>query len=246
MASSADSTDLLRRAQAALDGGTYANSAAIFAEAANAAELSNDLFALVTASRGLGESLRLFTRFADAMPHYERGLELAKEQKDTNSERVCEFGLGTCLRMLNRYEESVPHYERALALAKERKEANREMEAEWGPRGKPATVHPLRGGHASLRARPGTGEGAEGDLRRTRVSPAWDPPSVSDSVRRVAAACRAGAGPRKSAEANRRWRRSGPWRQSAHADPLYRRHASLRARPGTGEGAKGYELRARV
>ncbi|MBK9610688.1 tetratricopeptide repeat protein [Candidatus Amarobacter glycogenicus] len=201
MASSADSTDLLRRAQAALDGGTYANSAAIFAEAANAAELSNDLFALVTASRGLGESLRLFTRFADAMPHYERGLELAKEQKDTNSERVCEFGLGTCLRMLNRYEESVPHYERALALAKERKEANREMEAEWG------LGESLRLFTRYAEAMPHYERGLE--LRRggrplTNACESGLGPSVSDSVRRVAPHAERALAWRKSArEANR-------------------------------------------
>ncbi|MBK9610690.1 hypothetical protein [Candidatus Amarobacter glycogenicus] len=41
----------------------------------------------------------MLTRF-DAMPRYERGLELREGAKATFDERVCESGLGTCLRFL--------------------------------------------------------------------------------------------------------------------------------------------------
>ncbi|MBK6317848.1 MAG: tetratricopeptide repeat protein [Dehalococcoidia bacterium] len=117
----------------------------------------------------LGDSLRMLTRFTDAMPRYERGLNWRRSRRRPSTNACVSPDWGPCLRFLTRYEESLPHYERALALAKERKEANRGDGGGVGPGRQSAHADPLYRRHASLRARPGTGEGAEGDLRRTRV-----------------------------------------------------------------------------
>ncbi|MEP7216884.1 MAG: tetratricopeptide repeat protein [Anaerolineaceae bacterium] len=51
---------------------------------------------LLAALRGVGQSLSHLGRYEEAIPHYERGLEMARAQNDKTIEALCVFGLADC------------------------------------------------------------------------------------------------------------------------------------------------------